>query len=143
MTKTIVVSSRLAPAQGKRLARKARQLGRSISEAGALLIEEGLRRDEFAFLDFRDSPLGRQAFVQGSTLAVWEIAWIARGYGDDVAKTANHLRISPLKVRAALSYAGTFPDEIESAIADLESSDFTSLSRMVPQAERFPPTRKK
>ena len=70
MSKTHVISSRLEPDQGKRLARKAKQLGRTPSETGALLIEEGLRRDEFAFLDFRDSPVGRQSYVQGSTLAV-------------------------------------------------------------------------
>jgi len=58
MSKSIVVSTRLAPQQEKRLQRKARQLGRTPSEASALLIEEGLRRDEFAFIDFRDSPVG-------------------------------------------------------------------------------------
>jgi hypothetical protein len=33
----------------------------------------GLRRSEFAFVDFRDSPAGRQAYPQGSTLAVWAV----------------------------------------------------------------------
>jgi hypothetical protein len=79
MARTHVVSSRLQPGQQQRLARKAKQLGRTPSEIGALLIEEGLRRDEFAFIDFRDSPTGRQACLQGSTLAVWEVVWIAQG----------------------------------------------------------------
>src|SRR6266446_4052782 len=87
MPKTSIISSRLEPDQEKRLARKARQLGRSPSETGALLIEEGLRRDEFAFVDFRESPVGRQAYIQGSTLAVWEVLWIARGYRNSVEKT--------------------------------------------------------
>jgi hypothetical protein len=39
------------------------------SDASVRLVEEGLRRSEFAFLDFRDSPAGRQAYSQGSTLA--------------------------------------------------------------------------
>jgi hypothetical protein len=100
-SKTSVVSTRLEPDQEARLARKAKQLGRTSSETGALLIEEGLRRDEFAFIDFRDSRIGRQAYIQGSTLTVWEVVWIARGYHNDIAKTAEHLQMSTLKVRTA------------------------------------------
>jgi hypothetical protein len=123
--------------------RKAKQMGRSPSETGALLIEEGLRRDEFAFIDFRDSPSGRQAYLQGSTLAVWEVAWIAHGYDDDVGNTAAHLCLSPLKVRAALNYALAFPAEIQGAIKEHQACDFASLCRMLPQAEVFPPPKKK
>ena len=143
MSRTSIVSSRLEPEQERRLVRKAKQNGRSPSETGALLIEEGLRRDEFAFVDFRDSPAGRQAFIQGSTLAVWEIAWIARGYENNPEKTAAHLCMSPLKVKAALNYAHAFPDEIQEAIDEHEACDFASLSRMLPQAEIFPRPKKK
>ena len=138
MPKTSVVSSRLDPDQESRLSRMARQLGRTPSETGALLIEEGLRRAEFAFVDFRDSPAGRQAYIQGSSLAVWEVIWIARGYHNNVEKTATHLEMSPLKVKAALNYAMAFSDEVETALREHESCDFESLSRMVPQAEVFP-----
>lgn len=141
MPKTCVVSSRLSPEQERRLSQMARRLGRTPSETGALLIQEGLRRAEFAFIDFRDSPAGRQACIQGSSLAVWEVAWIARGYGNSVEKTANYLEMSPLKVRSALNYARTFPDEIEAPLSEHEAGDFESLSRMVPQAEIFPPPR--
>jgi hypothetical protein len=141
MSRSSIVSSRLEPEQQQRLVRKARQIGRSPSETGALLIEEALRRDEFAFIDFRDSPAGRQAHIQGSTLAIWEVVWIANGYQDDVAKTAAHLCLSPLKVKAALNYARAFPDEIQEAIQEHQACDFDSLSRMLPQAEVFPPPR--
>jgi len=108
MAKTSVVSARLDPGQEKRLEKKAKELGRSPSETGALLIEEGLRRDEFGFIDCRNSPVGRQAYLQGSTLAVWEVVWISRSYKGDVLKTADHLEMSPLKVQAALNYAKAF-----------------------------------
>ena len=144
MAKTSVVSSRLDPEQEARLSRMARHLGRTPSETGALLIEEGLRRAEFAFVDFRDSPVGRQACLQGSSLAVWEVVWIARGYRHDVPKTAGHLEMSPLKVKAALNYAKAFPEEIDTALQEHETGDFESLSRLVPQTEIFPPpTRRK
>ncbi len=143
MAKTSVVSARLTPEQERRLEKKAKELGRTPSETGALLIEEGLRRDEFAFVDFRTSPVGRQTYIQGSTLAVWEVVWISRSYQGDVSKTAGHLEMSPLKVQAALNYARAFPDEIDSAIAEHEKADFETLSRMLPQAEEFvvPPKR--
>lgn len=138
MPKTSVVSSRLEASQGKRLARKAKQLGRSPSEVSALLIEEGLRRDEFAFIDFRSSVVGRQAYIQGSTLAVWEVVWIAGGYENDAQRTAKHLRMSSLKVQSALNYAAAYPEEIAEAIHEHEGVDLESLRRMVPQAESFP-----
>ena len=139
MPKTSVVSSRLNPEQEIRLSQMARHLGRTPSETSALLIEEGLRRAEFAFIDFRHSAVGRQAYIQGSSLAVWEVSWIARGYHNNVDKTAAHLEMSPLKVKSALNYAKAFPGEIESALKEHEASDFETLSRMLPQAEIFPP----
>ena len=139
MSKTSVVSSRLNPEQEIRLSQMARHLGRTPSETGALLIEEGLRRAEFAFIDFRGSPVGRQAYIQGSSLAVWEVAWIARGYKNNVEKTATFLEMSPLKVKSALNYAKAFPDEIDEAVKEHERCDFDSLSRMLPQAEVCPP----
>lgn len=84
-TNSVVISMRLPVESGKRLKRMAIRHGWTPSDASAKLVEEGLRRSEFAFIDFRDSPAGRQAYIQGSTLAVWEIMWLARGYDDDVA----------------------------------------------------------
>jgi len=123
--------------QMERLGRLARQLGRSPSETGALLVEESLRRSEFAFLDFRDSPVGRQAYVQGTSLAVWEVVLVARSYGMDRERTAAHLQWPLPRVQAALNYAAAFPDEVEAAIGDNDALDFEALSRMLPQATRF------
>ena len=62
---------------GKRMANRH---GWTPSDTSARLVEEGLRRSEFGFIDFRDSPAGRQACLQGSTLAVWEIMLLVRSY---------------------------------------------------------------
>jgi uncharacterized protein (DUF433 family) len=132
--------------QAERLQRKARQLGRTPSETGALLLDESLRREEFAFIDFRDSAVGRQACVQGSRLAVWQVVQIVRRYGNDLKQAAAHLAWPTLKVQAAMNYARAFPDEIETAIQDAESCHFDRISRMLPQAEEFvvpPASRKK
>ena len=132
-----VVSMRIQEEQMERLGRLARQLGRSPSETSALLVEESLRRSEFAYLDFRNSPVGRQAFVQGTSLAVWEVALVGQSYGMNPERTAAHLQWPLPRVQAALNYATAFLDEIEAAIQDNEALDFETLSRMLPQATRF------
>jgi hypothetical protein len=116
--------------------------GWTASDASARLVEEGLRRSEFAFIDFRDSAAGRQAYLQGSTLAVWEVLLLIRGYNGDVAATARHLHWPGAKVQAAMHYAEAFPEEIDEALAENDATGFEALKRMLPQAEQFAVTAK-
>ena len=134
---SIVVSMRLPIESGKRLKRMASRHGWTPSDASARLVEEGLRRSEFAFIDFRDTPVGRQASVQGSSLAVWEVMLLVREYKGEIAAVAAHLRWPQVKVQAAVQYAKAFPKEIDEALAENEAMDFEALKRMVPQAVEF------
>jgi len=136
-TRSMVLSMRLPVESGRRLKRMANRHGWTPSDASARLVEEGLRRSEFAFIDFRDSPAGRQAYIQGSTLAVWELMTLVRGYGGNLPAVARHLRWPEAKVRAAAHYAEAFPKEIEEALSENETTDFQRLKRMLPQAEEF------
>ncbi len=112
-------------------------MGRTPSETGALLVDEGLRSAEFGQIEFRNSPVGRQGYIRGSSLAVWEVIMVAKSYDLDLAQTAEHLGWPLYRVKAALNYYNAFPNEIEEAIADNAAFDFEALSRMLPQAERF------
>jgi uncharacterized protein (DUF433 family) len=132
-----VISMRLPAESGKRLKRMANRHGWTASDASARLVEEGLRRAEFAFIDFRDSPAGRQACIQGSSLAVWEVMLLIRSYKSDAAAVARHLRWPQAKVSAASNYAEAFPQEIETALAENEATDFLGLKRLLPQAAEF------
>ena len=134
MKRSTVLSMRLPVESGRRLKRIASRHGWTPSDASARLVEEGLRRSEFAFLDFRDSAAGRQACLQGSTLAVWEVTLLLRSYKGNVAAVAKHLKWPEAKVRAAVNYAEAFPDEINEALAENDSTDFEILKRMLPQA---------
>jgi hypothetical protein len=129
----MVFSMRLPVESGKRLKRIANRHGWTPSDASARLVEEGLRRSEFAFLDFRDSPAGRQAYLQGSTLAVWEVILLLRSYKGNIAAVAKHLRWPEAKVRAAVHYAEAYPGEIDEAKAENDATDFEKLKRMLPQ----------
>ena len=136
-TRSIVLSMRLPIESGTRLKRMANRHGWTPSDASARLVEEGLRRSEFAFIDFRDSPAGRQAYVQGSTLAVWEIVFLFHQWDRNASNLARHLRWPEAKVRAALYYAEAFPKEIEEALAENDAVDFETLKRQLPQAVEF------
>src|SRR3977135_924956 len=108
-TRSVVISMRLPPESGDRLKRMATRHGWTPSDASARLVEEGLRRSDFAFIDFRDSVEGRQACIQGSSLAVWEIMLLARAYENKVAGVARHLCWPEVKVQAAFNYAKAYP----------------------------------
>ncbi len=118
-THSMVISMRLPAESGKRLKRMAKRHGWTPSDASARLVEEGLRRSEFGFIDFRDSPAGRQAYLQGSTLAVWEVMLLVHSYKKDVSAVAGHLK---------------WPE-----VAENETTDFEALKRMLPQAAEFVP----
>src|ERR1035441_6246991 len=130
-TRSMVISMRLPIESGKRLKRMANRHGWTPSDASARLVEEGLRRSEFAFIDFRDSPAGRQACIQGSTLAVWEIVLLVRSYQGNLAAVAKHLRWPEAKVQAAVNYSEVFPEEIAEAVSENESVDFETLKRLL------------
>ena len=136
-TNSMVISMRLPLESGKRLKRMANRHGWTPSDASARLVEEGLRRSEFAFIDFRDSPAGRQAYIQGSTLAVWEVMLLVRSYKADISAVARHLRWPEVRVHAAVNYAGAFPEEIKVVMAENDATDFGVLKRMLPQAAEF------
>src|SRR5579872_3241403 len=104
-----VVSMRLRDDQLARLKRYARTLGKTPGETSALLVEEHLRETEYAFIEFRHSPRGRQAYMKGSRLAVWWVIHVARSYFDmDPQKTAEHFHKPIAWVKAALNYYQAF-----------------------------------
>lgn len=136
-----VISMRLAAESGKRLKRLASRHGWTTSDLSARLVEEGLRRAEFAFIDFRDSAAGRQAYIQGSSLAVWEVLALVKSYGGDSEAVARHLRWPTVKVAAAVQYAEAYPDEISEALGENESLGLAALKRMLPQTTAFKASR--
>ena len=136
-TRPVVVSMRLPEESGKRLRRMASRHGWTPSDASARLVEEGLRRSEFAFIDFRDSAAGRQACVQGSTLAVWEVMLLIESYKGDSRAVAGHLRWPQTKVEAAVEYAKVFPEEIKETLSDQAATDLQAIKRMLPQTTAF------
>lgn len=130
-----VVSMRLKDEQLARLQRYARTLGKTPGEVSAMLIEEQLREADFAFIEFRPSPVGRQAYMKGSRLTVWWVIHIANQYGMDAEQVAAHFQRPLAWVKAALNYYEAFPKEIDQAIEDHLASDFETLKRALPNTQ--------
>lgn len=72
-----VIDLEVSDEQVARRDRVATAMHKTRREATAQLIEEALRHEEFPCVEFRDSVAGRQAYVVGSGLAVWEFIMVA------------------------------------------------------------------
>lgn len=101
------------------------------------LIEEGMRLDEFPWIVFRDTPYGRQAFVEGTGLTVWEAIATLRAYKENTEAAAEALGWPPFKMAAAQNYARAYANEINCALKDNDSITFTDLQQIVPGMEIF------
>ena len=133
----MVLSLRLPGPERSLLERLARRQGRTVGELAARMVIEGRRREDFAWIDFRETPAGRMAYLQGTRLQVWWLARLARQFKGDAVKVATHLEIPSAQVKAAINNAEAFPDEIEAAIRDYEETTVAELRRQIPGLEIF------
>ena len=129
-----VISLRVPDATAERLRTAARRAGRSLNEWGALSLEEWLRQNEFADIEFRSVGGERQACLK-SALPVWQVVLVARSYGLDAERTAQHFGWPLRRISAAFNYYEAFPTEIDQAIEDSRAMTETALKRLLPQME--------
>jgi uncharacterized protein (DUF433 family) len=108
---TAYVSGRV-PARYERLvARQARLARTSKSDLVARYVIEKVLETEFPGIAFRDSLGGREAYLTGHRVAVWEVVGV---YAEtrSIDKTARHYGWPQALVKRAFAYAKAFPDEI-------------------------------
>lgn len=129
-----VVSLRLPDETAERLKLNARRTGRTLNEAASRSLEEWLRQEEFADIEFRNFNGERHACLKGA-LPLWQLILVARDYGMDAEKTAAHFRFPIHRVKAAFHYYEAHPQEIDQAIADNNAVTFDTLKRLLPQLE--------
>ena len=82
----------------------------------SLYLKEKALEEEFPGIGFRDSAAGREAYVLGHRVAVWEVVGVYHE-AKSVARTAEHFRWPPALVRCALAYVKAYPKEIEQQCA--------------------------
>jgi uncharacterized protein (DUF433 family) len=108
------VSGRV-PARYERLvAKQARAARTSKSDLVARYVIEKSLESEFPGISFRDSLAGREAYLTGHRVAVWEVV-AAHEETASVEKTARHFGWPRVLVKRALAYAKAFPEDIQFA----------------------------
>jgi hypothetical protein len=115
-TKTSTLGVRLATGTCERFRQISASKGRTPSDLLAEYAEEITRKHQFCHIEFRDTPLGRMAYVEGTRSAVWLVCDLVRGNDGDVRRTATVHGWPETKVRAAVNYAKAYRAEIENLI---------------------------
>jgi uncharacterized protein (DUF433 family) len=113
MSKTFVMTVRLPRDLGLGVKRYSAQTGHKPAKVGTLAVDEFLRRRTFPLIDFRESAVGRVAYVKGTRLAVYWPADVVKRLRGNIKKAAETWEISTEKVSAALHYAEEYPQEIK------------------------------
>ncbi len=130
MSKTGTLSVKLSPKEKKGLAELSRFKGTPPHALGARFIAEGIRTAQFPGIEFRNTPLGRLAYLKNSRLAVWLLRDLVHQAGS-VKKAARLIGRAAIQLEGALSYAKAFPKEIEAA-ARLNKRSPESLGKLFP-----------
>jgi hypothetical protein len=102
-----VDSALLAPL----LQRQARRHKTEVGTLAALYLREKALEEEYPGIGFRDSAAGREAYVQGRRVAVWEVEDVQKETRSQ-AKTAEHFGWPQALVRCALAFARDFAAEV-------------------------------
>jgi uncharacterized protein (DUF433 family) len=108
---------------------------RSVSATLQMLLEEKLRQERFPGIVFRGTAAGRQAFLEGTRIAVWQLIQLLRASGENSADVAAHLQLPEDRVRLAAAYAEEHSDEIDAVLADYDAITFQDLRLILPQIE--------
>ncbi len=109
---TIVQSCRIDADDAALLSRQAKRRRLEVSTLSSLYLKEKALEEEFPGIGFRDSAGGREAYVLGHRVAVWEVAAVNEE-AKSIVKTAAHFRWTAALVRCALAFAKAYPKEIE------------------------------
>lgn len=108
---TVVQSCRIEKGHAALLSRQAKRRHLEVSTLSSLYLKEKALEEEFPGIGFRDSAGGREAYVLGQRVAVWEVADAYRE-ARSVPRVADHFGWPDYLVKCALAYARQYPDEI-------------------------------
>ena len=105
------ISGRVPARYGRLVAKQARAARTSKSDLVARYVIEKSLETEFPGISFRDSLSGREAYLTGHRVAVWEVLTVYEET-KSVDKTVGHFRWPRVLVKRALAYARAFPEDV-------------------------------
>jgi len=89
--------------------------------------------ERFPHIEFREVEGNLEAYLSGSGLAIWEIAWLSRSYGGDAQAIAdNHTVVGPELIEEGLQYAAEHAEEIDAEVAQHTERPLEELLEMFP-----------
>ena len=109
---TAYISGRVPARYARLVVKQARAAKTSKSDLIARFVMEKSIEGEFPGISFRDSLSGREAYLTGHRVAVWEVVEVHEEF-QSVAKTAEHFHWPAVLIKRALAYASEFPEEIK------------------------------
>jgi len=110
--KSVHFNARLPRTVAEQLRRYAERRRISASAAAVELLDEALRSASFPGIDFRWTALGRQPFVSGTGLTVWELFHVWLDHRRDVKYVLRHYpHLKAAQVSAAAAYAQSYRRE--------------------------------
>lgn len=136
MSATATLSIRVPLETRRWLERFAKRRG-SAGMAATRILEEARRREDFPAVEFRDTRLGRVAYVQGTRV---QVAFVYGQMLDAPAiraeKIAESFAWPQWKASGVLAYVREFPDECRQEWEDLAACDAQVLKRSLPSLEQ-------
>jgi len=112
---TAYVSGRVPPRYERLVIKQARAAKTSKSDLVARYVMEKSLETEYPGIGFRDSLSGREAYLTGHRVAVWEVLDVYEE-SKSIVKTSEHFRWPTVLVKRALAYARAFPEEIQKSL---------------------------
>jgi uncharacterized protein (DUF433 family) len=109
--RTVVQSCRLDKIHADLISRQARRRHLETSTLSSLYLKEKALEEEFPGIGFRDHIGGREAYILGQRVAVWEVVDVYRE-AKTIVRTAKHFGWPEYLVKCALDYARAFPAAI-------------------------------
>jgi len=110
---TVVQSCRIPKKLAPILARQARRKNLEVSSLCSLYLHEKALEEEYPGIGFRDAAGGREAYIQGHRVAIWQVEEVQRET-KSITKTADYFRWPESLVKCALLFAQNFHSEVES-----------------------------
>src|SRR5512147_574055 len=108
---TVVQSCRIDAGHAALLSCQAKRRHLEVSTLSSLYLKEKALEEEFPGVGFRDAAGGREAYVLGQRVAVWEVADVYRE-AKSISRTADHFGWPEYLVKCALAYSKLYPGEI-------------------------------
>src|SRR5207237_10901810 len=104
---TVVQSCRIEEDHAALLSRQAKRRHLEVSTLSSLYLKEKALEEEFPGIGFRDSAAGREAYVLGHRVAVWEVLDVYRE-AKTIVRTVDHFSWPEYLVKCVLDYSMAF-----------------------------------